>query len=438
MVRRVLAAALGAAALLGGAAGANAATGTVTGVLPKSTGPLAKKLPAGIVATPLFKGTSTAAQTVGRNRRFTLKLTPGLWLLTSTTWGPKGAVEKGELVQVKAGTRRAIAMQTRSTAVIMSVGKIMDPTGTWDISNLVDVEMGEAADDAPCDYIVAVDRQGRGYQEVLKELRLNTTEHFPPQVRAQARKALKAQAGTAPQYRVEGAFTALSDQFSGATSGEFRLVDTKTGKVIWKETISTRDGGHQDVLKRLANSVSKAICGAPIAFAGNLRSTITVSGSDSTWVANLAAVFLLSDGGEKRDHYELTYDIASLSGTVTYRATDGQNCVSSVAFDGSTFGVSNGAITLRVYADGHRTYFLSGGLVTTPAAGTIACPDATVPISLTLASGYLSKVNEAWTGPILAGQYTGPWNPVPGFDAGGAQAFTINNSWTLVGQAEAP
>ncbi|MCC6831892.1 MAG: hypothetical protein IT200_11155 [Thermoleophilia bacterium] len=437
MMRRLLTTTVAATALLGGAVTAQAATGTLTGLLPKSTGPLAKKLPAGMVATPLFKGTSTAAQTVGRNRRFTLKLTPGLWLLTSTTWGPKGAVEKGELVQVKAGRRRAIAMQTTSTAVNMSVGKIMDPTGTWDVSSLVDVEMGEAADDAPCDYIVSVDRKGRGYQEVLKELKLNTTKYFPPQVRAQAKKALASLAGTAPQYRVEGRFTALGEQQRGATSGEFRLVDTKTGQVIWKETISTADGGHQDVMKRLANSVSKAICGAPVAFAGNIKSTVTVSGADSTWTANLAAVFLLDDGGDRGSFYELSYTIASLSGSVVFHATDGQGCVLDAAYNGSTFGVSNGTVILRVYADGHRTYHLNGGIVTAPVTGTAVCPDATASITIPLATGYLSAENAPWTGPILAGSYSGPWNnPIAGF--GGQSGFQMNASWELVGQTDTP
>jgi len=437
VIRRLLATTVAATALLGGAVTAQAATGTLTGLVAKSSGPLAKKLPAGIVATPLFRGASTEAQAVGRNRRFTLKLTPGLWLLTSTSWGPKGAVEKGELVQVKARRRRAVALATTPTAVNMSVGKIMDPTNTWDISGIVDVEMGEAADSAPCDYIVSVDRQGRGYQEVLKELRLNTTKYFPEQTRAAAGKALKSLAGTAPQYRLEGKFTALSEQLSGSTAGEFRLVDTKTGKVIWSETISTGDGGHGDVLKRLANSVSKAICGAPLAFAGNIKSTVTISGADSTWTANLAAVFLLAGGGEKAGFFELGYTIASLSGTVTYHAADGQGCVYDVTYNGSTFGVSNGTILLRVFPDGHRTYHLNGGVVTAPATGTVVCPNASMPVTIPLATGYLSDENAPWTGPILAGSYSGPWNnPLVGFT--GQTGFQMTASWELVAQTDTP
>jgi hypothetical protein len=344
-------------------------------------------------------------------------------------------VERGELVQVKAGRRRAVALQERTTGVIVSVGKIMDPTNTWDIGQIIDVEMGDAADDAPCDYVIAVDRNGRGHQEVLKELRFNTTRYVVPEARAAARKALREMAGRRPNYRVEGNFTALDA--TGRTTANIRVVDTKTGRVIWKDTV-TSSLGTGNVARLIAAGVSKAICGAPIAFAGNLKGTVTVAGADSTWTSNLAAVFVLSDGGERRNHYELTYDIASLSGSVTYHATDGQGCTLDVAFNGSTFGVNNGAVTLRAYSDGRRTYFLSGGLVTAPATGTAVCPDASVPLTLTLATGYLSATDAVWTGPILAGQYTGPWTPVPGFDTGGAQAFTINNSWTLVAQTESP
>lgn len=435
-MRRVLAAVVAAAALLGGAAAAHAATGTVTGLVPASTGPLAKKLPSGIVATPLFRGATAAGTTVGRNRRYTLKLAPGLWLLTSTSWGPKGAVERGELVQVKAGRRRAVALQERTTGVVVSVGRIMDPTNTWDIGQIIDVEMGDAADDAPCDYVIAVDRNGRGYQEVLKELRFNTTRYVEPGARAAARKALKALPGSRPNYRVEGNFTALDS--TGRTTANIRVVDTRTGRVIWRDTL-TSSLGADTVARLIAAGVSKAICGAPIAFAGNIRSTITVVGAPGTWTANLAAVFSLSDGGEKRGYYELEYDIASLSGTVTYHADGDDGCTIDATFTGSTFGVNNGSVRLRVYADGRRTYFLTGGIVTAPTTATGRCPDGGTTFPITLASGYLSADDAVWTGPILAGQYTGPWNPVAGFTPpAGANAFQIDSSWQLVSQAETP
>ncbi len=439
-LRRPLALAMATALAVGlWAGGASAAPkpGTVTGTVDRSTGPLAKKLTAGVVATPLFKGASVAGQRVTANRRYSLKLAPGFWLVTANTWGRRGPVESAELVQVKAGKRRAVALQATPTAVIMSVGKIMDPTNTWDISQVVDVEMAEAADNAPCDYIVAVDRQGRGYQEVLKELRLNTTEYFPAEVRSAARKALASQAGTRPQYRLEGKFTALSEQLRGTTSGEFRLVDTKTGRTIWKDTISTRDGGSRTVGQLLAGAVSKAICGAPIAFSGNIKSTVTVDGADSTWTVNLAAVFVLSDGGEKPNFYELVYDIASLSGTVTYHATDAQGCIVDATYDGSAFTINNGSVTLRVFPDGRRTYHLNGGVGTPPVPATFRCPNGGSTINIPLATGYLSDENAPWTGPTLAGTYAGPWNnPLAGFT--GQTGFQMTASWTLEGQAEAP
>lgn len=440
-VRRPLTLALATALAVGlCAGGAHAAPkpGTISGTVARSTGPLAKKLPAGVVATPLFnKGAAVAGQRVTANRRYSLRLAPGFWLVTGNTWGPRGPVESAELVQVKAGKRRAVALQATPTAVIMSVGKIMDPTNTWDVSQVVDVEMAEAADNAPCDYIVAVDRQGRGYQEVLKELRLNTTRYFAPEVRSAARKALSQMAGSKPQYRLEGKFTALSDQLSGTTSGEFRLVDTKTGRTIWKDTISTRDGGSRTVGQLLAGAVSKAICGAPVAFSGNIQSRVTVDGADSTWTTNLAAVFVLSDGGEKPNFYELTYDIASLSGTVTYHAVDEQGCVVDGTYTGSDFGVNNGSVTLRVFPDGRRTYHLNGGVGTPSVPATFRCPNGGGTISLPLATGYQSAENAPWTGPTLAGTYAGPWNnPLAGFT--GQTGFQMTANWVLEGQAEAP
>lgn len=423
------------AMVLGTAGAAGAATGLVTGTPPRSTGVLAATVPAGVVATPLSPGRAAAGRAVGRDRRYSLRLAPGLWLLTATTWGRRGPVETGEVLRVPAGGRRVVGFQTTvPTAVIVSVGRVMDPTGAWDVGHIVDVELAEAAESAPCDYVLAVDRESRAYREVLKELRVSTSRYVRPQDRAVARAALRTLAGTRPNYRVEGAFTALDGV--GTTEGRFRVVDTVTGRVVWSDTVRSGSGSRA-AARLLAVDVSKAVCGAPTAFAGTITSTITAPDAPGTWTLNAAAVFVLSDGGERTGHYALEYRVASLRGTVAYHADTGGGCTLDASYTGSDFGVDNGSLVLRAYEDGHRTYLLSGGLVTPPVDGTAACPGERTPLQMTLFSGYLSDTEAPWTGPILAGGHSGPWNPVAGAPAG-VQSLHISSSWELVGQAESP
>jgi hypothetical protein len=412
---------------------APAGFGTLTGRTPPSAGVLARHLPPSVLALRLAPGLGQAAVVPNAARRWSLRVEPGPYAIVTTTWGARGAVTSVSLATVRRGARVRVAAgePATATAARVSIGSVRGPGGQ-DLEPLVTTSLVSAAETAPCDYEVVVDRQSRGYKEVLKELQFNTTKYFPEATRRAAVKALRSQAALSPQYTVQGTVTDLGGPYSGATSGTFRLVQTGSGKVIWEERISLQDGGSEGLFDLLAKAVNRAVCDVPAAFVGSVESTITAPGLTSQkWIWSGTAAFVLSGGGEQPDGtFRFEYDLDRLE-VASSRYTLTEPCVTALAeWSGPAPASRNGSLILTVRADNSRDYTINLGWLspTTPATHTDTCskPPASITLPLTIGGGLVSAPRVPWLGPAPAGTYDGPWtNPVA------ANPFQMTGSWSL-------
>jgi hypothetical protein len=409
------------------------AVATLDGRVEASTGPLAGKLPASVVAIGLVPAGEQAAARPARNRRYQLRVSPGIYGVVTTTWKGQRAVTRARIVRARAGKRTAVPAIRReaATAARVAIGRVQGPGGV-DLSSLILGDLVKQADNAPCDFDVVVDQSDPAYQEILKELRLQTTPNFPDATRRSALKALNAQAALKPQYRVEANITQVGDLFSGPSSGTFRLVQAATGKVLYEERISFNDAGSTMFFQAAANALTRAICDIPAAFTGTGQAVITVAESGQRWEWNGTLAFVLSSGGEQKDGtFRVIYDLEKVEvSSSRYTSPPSGDCGETVATWSGSPPVKGGSLVLTVHPDLSRTYTLNIGVVGDMTTSTVTCKKGTVTLPFQMALGLVSDAPEEWLGPTIAGSYTGPWvnalMPVPG-----AAPFALTGSWVL-------
>lgn len=401
--------------------------GAVAGRLPADRGKWGKRFPATVLALHLVPAGAQSAALPGKNRRFRLSLPPGVYGVVTTHWQGKRAVPQAHLVRVK--TRRASRLTAGASGPIVSVGKVSGPGGT-DLSSVLLAGMIDQADASSCGFSMGLDRTDPAYQEVLKELKLNTTKYFSDKVRAEARQALKDQAAYTPQYRVDGTVTQASGEYSGRASGTFRLVQAATGAVLMEKQISFSDSGTTELFKAAAQNLGKAICGIPTAFTGTVQADIVADLTGQRWQWNGTVGFVLKDGGVQPDgSFQISYELQEGNiDSAKYTVPPTDSCSETVAQFSGPPVTRGGSLTLTVHADDSRTYQLALGMLTPPTNATATCGKQTVTVPVPLGLGVQSDPSEAWLGPTLAETYSGPWSPA---QMPVSNPFRMNASWVL-------
>lgn len=404
--------------------------GAVAGRVPTDRGKWGKRFPATVMALRLVPAGAQSAALPGKNRRFRLSLPPGVYGVVTTHWQGRRALPQAHLVRVKARkTSRLSSAQLAGGGPIVSVGQVRGPGGT-DLTSVLLAGMIDQADASPCGFSMGLDRSDLAYQEVLKELKLNTTKYFSDKVRAEARQALKDQAAYTPQYRVDGTVTQASGEHSGRASGTFRLVQAATGAVLMEKQISFSDSGTTELFKAAAQDLGKAICGIPTAFTGTVQADIVADLTGQRWQWNGTVSFVLKDGGVQPDgSFQISYELQDGNiDSAKYTVPPTASCSETVAqFSGSPV-TRGGSLTLTVHADDSRTYELALGMLTPPTNATATCGKQTVTVPVPLGLGVQSDPAEAWLGPTLAETYSGPWSPA---QMPVSNPFRMNASWVL-------
>lgn len=407
-----------------------ARSSALSGRIPEGQGPWAKRFPGTVFAMRLVPAQDQAAAVAGKNRRFRLSVQPGVYGVVTSHWKGKRAVPVAHLVRVKRGkTARLRGAGLTGSEALVSVGEVRGPGGI-DLTSIMQTEMVEQAGAAPCDFSIVLDRKDPRYQELLKELRLQTTPYFPEKTRREAQQALRNQAALAPQYRVEGDITRAGGSYSGAAAGTFRLVQAATGTVLFERPISFSDAGTDALFKAAARDLSKAMCGIPTGFTGTVQADIVADQTGQRWQWNGTVAFVLQDGGEQPDgSFAVNYTLERASiGSARYTLPPSDGCSETVAEWSGSPPVSNGTLTLTVHADDSRSYHLAVGAVTATATASVTCDKQTVTYPVTMGLGAQSDSAEAWLGPTLAETYGGGWLP-SGF--AGIDPFRMNASWVL-------
>ena len=431
---------IAAVALVAAAAPAaeGAPVGTISGVTRVQVGPQAKAAPARIFAIRLIPKGDQTATFAKANRRFSFKASPGVWAVVTTTAAKKGVRRSARIVRVRANrtskvpTPKSLAAEGAGAGV--AVGTIVGPNGAPDpgIRSMLITDVVNEADRAPCDYEVRIDPKDPDYQAILRELRTQATEYFPPATRAAAQKALKELGARAPQYRLEGTVTKLGESHRGASSGTFRLVQAATGSVLWEETVSLQDGGSLDFLDLLSKALSRAICDIPVGFTGTGQATTdsVLGGLHYEWSGQVAFALATGGGAQPNGTFEVRYNLVEMSvgsSTLTFPPTS--NCSALTGTWAGTPATFGGVLRLIVHPDGSRTYDMVTGL--TPPGITVSGVCGTMQVSFPgfTGSGLISNKDQPWLGPTLAGTYSGPW-PRPDVGGGVAQA-SMTGSWVL-------
>ncbi|MEZ5184124.1 MAG: hypothetical protein R2720_00125 [Candidatus Nanopelagicales bacterium] len=404
--------------------------GVLKGRLAQSSGKWSKRLPGTVMALRLLPGIDQYSVIADGNRRWRMKVAPGVYGVIMTRRKGNRSVVTARAVRVKAGkTARLRDAQLSAVGPLVSIGRITGPDGV-NVTDMMIAEMIGQADDSPCDFNVVEEKNSPGYRKVLDELKLQTTKHFPEATQRAARKALRDLTSTGAQYRVEGSIDRGGAWKSGAASGTFRLVQVGTGNVLVEKQI-TSGAGTDAVFNQAAAALAKSVCGVPTGFAGTVRADITSPDSGQKWQWNGTAGFVLDDGGERPDgSFVLTYKLETLTvDSATYTSPPSGSCSEVRATWSGAPPVRDGSLTLTVAADGSRNYRLSLGVVTDSATASTTCDQQAVAFPTVMGLGVNSDPAESWLGPTMAETYSGPWTPISGV---AASALQMDASWVLL------
>lgn len=241
--------ALTATAAAGPADGA-VAKGTIRGTVPKA--PAGKLFPPTVRVYQLAPVIAAVRVPVAANGRFSVRATPGLYGLVISGWvagRPKTAVRVVRVTRGATARIPTVKALARTAAepiprIRLSVGSIRptDPSLAYLTPGLASLGIADAPFTrfAKCKMGLYEDRKHGRYGDILREIALGKSRFADPSFRAMAHAAERNLKRHTPTVRLNGTVDTVDPVNDNFAAGTFRLVDLKTGKVIWSERVTSK------------------------------------------------------------------------------------------------------------------------------------------------------------------------------------------------------
>ena len=273
------------------------AKGTLRGAVPDA--PAGKLFQPSVRVYQLTPAFADVRAPLAPNGRFNVKVAPGLYGVIITGWvagRPKSAVR---LVRVKSGKVAPVpklkALPAITAEVIpsirLSVGSIKptDPSLGYLNNALADIGISDAPFDrfSKCKMGLYEDRKYGRFNDILREIALGKSRFADPEFRAMAIRAEKNLKRYAPTVRLNGTVDTVAPGDNGPASGNFQLVDLKTGKVIWSERISS--ASFFDLPGAAVSAAVSRLCDPnpfPGTYAGTVSQTESTFGITLDWAGS--------------------------------------------------------------------------------------------------------------------------------------------------------
>jgi hypothetical protein len=243
--------------------------GTVSGKAQTTAG----FLEGNVRAFQLDGPTPIVSRQISRNGKYTLSLPPGRFALVSSVFGKRGPVRKIAFATVKKGkkatprspvVRKALNANSETR---ISVGNVLarGPQGqtyrsvdgrpvTFDDILITDLFLAPKT----CSVAVVEDRKFGRFQDVLKELKRQSSALFAEPINFKA--ATKILNANAPQFRITGSIGVIDSTFEASGSASIQIVDLKTGSVLLSQELSGLPTGLDTLFPAIAERVLSALC----------------------------------------------------------------------------------------------------------------------------------------------------------------------------------
>ena len=169
---------------------------------------------------------------------FSARVPAGIWAVLTTTY--RGGRVSGKVRLYKATTRKAVPIGSGRT-VRVAARKVPRPgagvplvsvapltvAGLGDLSDLVIVDILQAAEKGPCKVHVVEDRSGKMWHALMAEVKLRASRYIDPKDYRSVADSMAILRAWKPTFRVTGTLTMDAGE---NVSGTLRLVDLKTGQ----------------------------------------------------------------------------------------------------------------------------------------------------------------------------------------------------------------
>ncbi|MCB0905503.1 MAG: hypothetical protein KDB63_00065 [Nocardioidaceae bacterium] len=225
---------------------ARAAKATLKGKVPLPPARLSGYFRPSVRVAKLTGTTELTSVTVTRKGAFSTKVAPGMYAVITSAYHANKPVQTVTVRSVKAGRTYSFRGARRAPQPIrVSVGQVAAPVGSGaDASYFAKGASAMAVTDlvqsVGCHKSVGVyeDREFGRFDEVVKELKLQTTKHFPKPTRDQARQSLTNLRRYAPTHRITGSITSIS---AAGVSGTWTLTNLASGDVVTTIDVNAAD-----------------------------------------------------------------------------------------------------------------------------------------------------------------------------------------------------
>jgi hypothetical protein len=226
-----------------------------------------------IRAYQLDKPTPMVAGSISRSGKYSLELPPGKFALITSMFGKRGPVTKIAFASVKKGKRvtprspQAAAALSATAETRISVGNVLargpqgqtyrNPEGrpiTFDDILITDLVLAPKS----CSVAVVEDRKFGRFQDVLKELRRQSSALFSEPIDLKA--ATKVLNANAPQFRITGSVGVLNDTLESDGTASMQIVDLKSGRVVASQELSGLPTSLETLFEAIAQRMLSQLC----------------------------------------------------------------------------------------------------------------------------------------------------------------------------------
>jgi hypothetical protein len=282
------------------ASAAPAATGTLSGKIKGVVSTSSAVFPSTVEAFDVYAPENSVSAQLAAGGKYGFTVTPGPYVVSSTIWDKNGASyrEKSKIQFVAAkkhghAKRRpaALAAVAGPQGPTVCVGNIQWQDGSggvyvnydkkpwlWDSVFLTDLTTVPRT----CQFYVVEDRQYGRFDEILKELKFQSSKYIDPSMRINYRQAVNTLNLWAPQFRVTGTVVSSSQTLADGASVQLQLVDLAKNKTVWSMSYSITDP--EDIIRvseQAAKDIEQFLCDddLPLTITGSYTSVTTFNAS---------------------------------------------------------------------------------------------------------------------------------------------------------------
>lgn len=267
--------------------------GKIAGFTPAT----ASGIPTSVKIFNIYDPEQSQSTELSGSASYSFNVTPGPYAIVSTVWDAAGTsyrnkvkikvVQKKKRKNRDALTSRSLRAAAPPDGPTISVGNIRWVNGggqpylnydqspwRWDSIFLTDL----VAVPRSCSFHVVEDREFGLYNEILKELKLQSSKFIDPSMRINYKKALRTLDLWAPLYRLTGSVVSSDDKFSNGATVNMQLIELASGKVKWQRSYSATGENFISLSERVARDVERFICGneLPSEIRGSYTSKTTI------------------------------------------------------------------------------------------------------------------------------------------------------------------